>query len=110
MDTKRETKEVKTSGGHTAVIKTYATGREFNEIQGVYLKSAQVNIINGQPAISGLSAETEMEASKKMIEMLVVMLDDSDENLVDRVLDLPLTDYNEVIEALSEISGKKKKE
>ncbi len=108
MDTKRETKEITTSGNHKVVIKTYATGREFNEIQNCYLKDAKLNVIGGVTKIEGFSPTSEFEATKKTLELLVVSLDGIAENLVDRILDLRVDDYNEIVEALKEVSGQKK--
>lgn len=108
MDTKRETKEVKTSGEHVVVMRTYATGREFTDIQNCILKNAKVSYVGGQPVAEGVSGSSELEANKKAVELLVVSVDGKTENVLDTVLDLPADDYQEVVEAVKELLTKKK--
>lgn len=107
----RATKEHKIGEKHTIVVQEYATGREFNEIQNEYLKGANVNVIGGVPRIDGFNPAADSEANKKAVELLVVSLDGQQEvegkTLVDRVLDLPYEQYNEVIEILNGLTGKK---
>lgn len=108
MDTKqRETKEIKV-GEHTVVIKTYCTGREANEIEQVYLAGTKVSMVGTTPTVDGFSPTVEQDANKKAIEVLVVSLDGTNDDLVNRILDLPNTEYVQIVAALGEISGKKK--
>lgn len=107
MSNPRETKEFKTSGGHTIVHKTYATGREYNEIQSIYLKDAKVNVIGGVTKIEGFSANTDYDSNKKAIELLVVSVDGETNGYVEKVLDLPIKEFNEVVDLLNELMGKK---
>jgi len=105
----RETVELKTSGGHSVVHKTWLSGREFNQIESVYLAAANMQIgEDGKPKMGTINPNIEMDASKKLIEVSVVSVDSKTESLVDTVLDLPVEEYNEVISALKKISGKKK--
>lgn len=104
----RETKEFKTSGGHTIVHKTYATGREYNEIQNIYLKDAKVNVIGGVTRIEGFSANTDYETNKKAIELLVVSVDGDTSTFIEKILDLPVKEFNEAIDVLNDLMGKKK--
>jgi hypothetical protein len=104
----REVKEVKTSGGHTLMIKTYATGREYNEIQNQVLKNAKVSLIGGQPVAEGITGSSQLDANKKAIELLVVSVDGKTDGALDLVLDLPASDYQEVVDTLNELLGKKK--
>lgn len=108
MDTKRETKEFTTSGGHVIVHKTYLTGREFNEIQAVLMKDIKIDAIGASPQIQGFNAAAIEESNKKMLELVVVSVDGKTENVADLVLDLPYQETQEVTEALDAISGKKK--
>lgn len=104
----RETREAQI-GGHDFVFKTYLTGREFNEIQRIYLSSAKINMVgNGGPSINSFSAEVELDATKKTLEMLVVSMDGSTENIVDRIEDLPNEVYQLVVANINEAAGKKK--
>lgn len=111
MDTPvRESREITTAGGHKLKLKTYITGREFQEIQSVYLKDAKLNMIGKEMQFQGFNPSSEFEATKKLIELTVISLDDMSEGVTDRVLDLPYKDYQEVVAALEEMSGKKKAE
>ena len=107
MATERATKEVKTAE-HTVIVKTYCTGREFNEIEQVYLTGAKVNMVGNEVHVDGFSPTIEQDANKKAIEILVVSLDGNSEDIVNRVLDLPHNEYLEIVNALSIVSGKKK--
>jgi hypothetical protein len=107
----RETKTFTTKGGHEIVHKTYVTGRESNEIQKVLLKDVKIEAGMGtklSPFMSGFSAASITELNNKTIEILVVSVDGKKENVLDIVLDLPNTDYSEVVTALNEITGEKK--
>lgn len=108
MDTKRETAELKTKGGHVIVHKTYLTGREFNEIQAVLMKDIKIDAIGATPTVQGFNASAIEESNKKMLELLVVSVDGKTENVADTILDLPYQETQEVVDALDAISGKKK--
>lgn len=103
----RETREI-TVGGHTFVLKTYLTGKEFNEIQRVYLSSAKINMVGNNPSINNFTAEVELDATRKTLEMLVVSMDGSTEEVVDRIENLPNDIYQEVVKNINETAGKKK--
>lgn len=107
MDTTRETKELKV-GEHIVVIKTYCTGREYNAIELVYLTGANVSREGAEVVVKGFNPTVEQEASQKAIEMLVVSLDGDANDILNRILDLPHPQYLEVVQALGEVSGKKK--
>jgi hypothetical protein len=108
MDTQRETKKVKTKGGFEIEYYSYATGREYNQIQDIYLKDAKMTMIGNDIKIDGFNPIAETEVNKKTIELLVVSLNGVAENIVDRIMDLPYHDYNEITEILGDVSGKKK--
>ena len=108
MSQNRPTKEIITTNKHKIVYYEYATGRDYNAIQEVYLKDAKLNMIGKDVRIEGFNPNAENEANKIMFSLLVVSVDDQNEGVADKILDLPVIDYNEVIAALNEISGKKK--
>ena len=107
MQNNRPTKEI-TVSGHRVVIKTYATGREYNEIQSVYLRSAKISMVGKDAQVGSFTGEVQIEAVKKSIEMLVVSVDDITQNVVDVILDFPLEDYETVVTEINEITSKKK--
>ncbi len=108
MDTKRETKIFETSRGHKVEIKTYLTGREFNEIQAVYLQDVKLDTVGQEIKLSGFNPSAEQKANNRTIELLAVSFDGSSDDILNKVLDLPHDEYDEVIAQLSEVSGKKK--
>lgn len=107
METTRETKELKTSGGHVVTYKAWISGREFNAIQSVYLKSVNVTMVSGQPQVGGIDPSVNEQAVSKLIEMLVVSIDGVTAGALDKILDLPVSDYNEIVAVLQEVNSKK---
>lgn len=108
----RETKEFKTTGGNVIVYKSYITGRESNEIQKILLKDMKIEVGEAKlsPFVGAVSAANITELNNKTIELLVTLLNGTAENILDRILDLPNTEYAEISAKLNEISGDKKKE
>ncbi len=105
---KRETRSFTTTGGNKIVHKTYATGAEFNEIQSVYLKSAKMSMVGQDIQVKDFDTTVEIKANIKTIDILIESLNDSEENCTERILNLPSSEYLEILEALEEASGKKK--
>lgn len=103
----RATKEIKV-GEHTIKVKTYCTGGEFNQIQSVYLRSAKINVIGSTPQVAGFTAEVELEATKKAVELLVVSIDGSTDDVIQKVEDLPYQEYAEIVDEINTLIGKKK--
>lgn len=104
----RPTVEFVTSKGTKLVVRSFVTGREFNEIQNTYMENAKITVVNGQPQVEGFDPKAEQTATYKLIEKLVVSVGDVRENVLEAVLELPSTEYLEVVEKINEISGKKK--
>lgn len=105
---KRETKEFKSKNGNIVVHYTYLTGREANEVQMVYLKDAKVNVIGQEVKVDGFSPALEFEANKKLLSFMIVSLNGDNQNVVDRLLDLPNDEYEEIVKVIDGISNKKK--
>lgn len=108
MNKERPTIEIKTPHGHVVVLKEYATGRESNELQNIYLSSAKISVVGNTPKIDGFDPKAEEQVIHKMIGLLVVSVDGSTDGVVDAVLDMRVDDYNAVVEKLNEVTGKKK--
>lgn len=102
----RETKEINV-GGHVIVYKTYLTGREEREIQNQMLNQLELNQKSGEPEITGFKGAMLREQQDKYILNVVVSIDGSSENILDRLLDLPSTQFNKVMEVVQEIAEKK---
>ena len=104
----RETKEFKTTRGTVIKHYTYLRGRDANAIQAVYTKGAEVNMVGGEVKVEGFNINSDEEATKKTLELLVVSVNGSDKNVVEDILDLPNDEYKEIVTTLNELSGKKK--
>lgn len=110
MSTDRPTKEINI-GEHVVKMYTYATGREFNEIQAELMKDIKVGMGGGgAPKMEGFTPVAVQDATKKTIALLVISLDGDASNVAERVLDLPQSEYAAITDALDEVSGKKKSE
>lgn len=104
----RPTKEFKTSGGHIVVFKTYATGREFNAIQSVYLSAGKINVVGKEVVLDNFSTDIHLKAKEKMIEVLVVSIDGATDSVLEKCLDLPANEYNEIVDFVSTETDQKK--
>lgn len=103
----RETISFETSSGHKVETKTYATARESIIIQEVYLRGAKMEFIGGASTVKEVSPTIQFEVEKKMIEVLVVSIDGQKENLVEVALELPNTDYQEILSKIDTFIAKK---
>lgn len=108
MEINRPTKEFTTKNGVKVVYKSYSTGREYNEIQDIYVSGMKFNMLGNDMRMEGFNPSVDIDADKKRIELLVVSVDNTSDDLVNKILDLPHEDYEEIIEVIGEISGKKK--
>jgi hypothetical protein len=101
-NTDRPEAEFKTSGGHTVVLRDYITGLEHRQIRSIYARALKADAD---------ASQVEYEADNLAIEIVVTSLDGGADNIVSRVLALPLIDFKEVIAQIGErIEGKKKSE
>ena len=107
----RESKEIITPvDKKKIVIKTYLTGREYNEVEKIFLASSKIEI-GGQPA--SFSGSVVKDAEIKLIEQAVISVDSDDKDVANKVLDLKQADYSFVVKELNEMKysqpeGKKK--
>lgn len=109
MNTDRPTIEWTTPGGIPVVLRTYITGREFQALKNVYVEDAKAKIDGrGGVEVEGFNPLADDKAIERMISFVVVSLSGSTENVVDRVLDLPVDDYQEIVTKIKEITDKKK--
>ena len=102
----RETKEITTSGGHKIVLKTYLTAGESRTVNAAIFEGAKFRFEDGtarmEEGISGMVMNSMQDA---LILSLVVSLNGTADNLVERCLDLPERDFEELDKALREISN-----
>ncbi len=108
----RETKELITPvDGHKVVVKTYLTGREYREIENVFLRQAKVNTAGQQ---SGeFDGSIVKVAEDRLLEQAIISIDGSTENILNKALDFKNADFSYLVKELNdmkygEIEGKKK--
>jgi hypothetical protein len=106
----RETKPIVTSNSHTVTLKTYITGREQREISAVFLRDVAMTQAGKEAALSGFKGTLIHEAENKALELVVVDLDSSPDDLVNRILELPAQDYQDIVNAVNEVTQGKKNE
>lgn len=104
----RETKIIKIKGVDV-VIKEYATARESQAIQSAYFKGTKIEVNGEQPRISDFDLSVQTEVEKEMIRNLVVSFGElkNPDEIVEKALDLPVTDYNELIKEIDSLISKK---
>lgn len=121
QDTQRPTKDLTTSGGYKAKIKTYITGRESNSIQDVFMKEASIRDVkmkdgNAEASLGekGISTNKIWEAQNLTIETMVVRLEYPDGQVFEETsaireafLDMPRADFQELLEVIGEITDPK---
>src|SRR5271163_95483 len=88
----REQKEITTPGGRKVVVKTYLTAKEVNGTLKQILSSTEVT--DGK---AKLSAIVGIERNEKLVEAAVISLDNSSENLSDRLGELPIADWQFIL-------------
>ena len=112
----RETRKFTTKGGHEVEVVTYVTGREMREINGVYYEKMKmtapaavdgVSDKNAKPLVDLGGKATFAMVEDKRIEVCVVSLDGAVADVIERVLDLHGDDYDEVMDAVNELTVKK---
>jgi len=98
----RETKTIKTPSGKEAVIKSYLTAGERNQLRRIFLEGSRVNSASGQ--VNEFSGTLLEEAEKKLIELAIVSFDGSKETIYQRLLDERPEDYDYLIQELNALS------
>lgn len=102
----REVKEIVTSGGTKVEIYTFITGREAREITNVYLEGMKIQIdASGQTKSNEMNASLSAQAQDKAIELLVRSVNGDTTKCLANVLDLPKTDFDEVIAEIDKIQS-----
>ena len=96
-----------TTGGRAIKYKAWLTGREANELQTIYLGAAKIKVVNEKPQMDGFDPSVEIKATQKIIEIMVVSVDGKTEDVVNLVLDMKQSEYDEVVAALNEVAKKK---
>jgi hypothetical protein len=97
----RPTRIFETTEGRRLILREYITGGENWEIRSIYMAAPKTDD----------AKSVAIDAEKKAFELCVQSIDDKTDNIAGRILDLPLSEYKEVTEQVTDIiEGKKKSE
>lgn len=106
-------KTLDTKGGYKVELKGFITGRQKRHIAAAFTEDMEIKSVQGEQSFS-LSASKADIANDRAIESVVISITgpgvDEKKTIVDKVLDLPAADYDEVLAAVEDITGDKKKE
>ncbi len=103
----REIKDIRI-GSHTFKVKSYATALEANTIQQAYFKGTKLEVVGEQPKITEFNPGVQFDVNQEMIRQMVVSMDDDNEGIVERCLELPNDDFTELVQAIDALVSKKK--
>jgi len=104
----RQTKELTTPGNHKIVLRSYLTGREAADIKSTLLFSLKMStsdLENKKVDMGGISGSVLIEQERKTLGYLLVSVDGDGENPVDKLLDLPSTEYDAVLKEIETIKN-----
>ena len=105
----RQTKTIDLGGGFSAKVYTYATAGQSQEIQKVYFNGTKIEVSGQTPRINDFNPSIQFDVQKKLIETLVLSIDDNGKDFpVSSSLDLPLEQYEALLTHLDELTSKKK--
>lgn len=93
----RETRKIKTLSGKEVELKSYLTARERNELRNIYLSNMKVGIEEEVPVLKEIPGSMVEQAERKLIELVVVSYDGSQENILERILDGSPEEYDFVV-------------
>jgi hypothetical protein len=86
----------------------YLTGREAAEIKAIMLSSLKMTMSDLESKkvdMGGLSGEVLAQQERKTLETLLVSVNGEVENAVEKLLDLPSTEYDAVLKKIEEIKN-----
>jgi hypothetical protein len=104
----RETKTFQTPGGHAVVLNAYLTGREANDIKSVMYGSLKLNmedVQSGKVNLSDIPGSFLVEQERKALGILLVSIDGDTNGPVEKLLDLPSTEYEAVVKEINKIQN-----
>jgi hypothetical protein len=109
----RETKEFITPAGRKIVLRTYLTGREANEIKAAMFSALKMNMDDAQSGkvnVGDMSGTFLIEQERKALDFLLVSIDGDIMGPVEKLLELPSTEYEAVIKEVNAIQNPTKPE
>lgn len=102
----RETVEFKTkSGENTVVLHTYLTRRERRQIKNALFGGKEIAVDGKNDIKASVSMELTDVAEDKTFELMVVELNGSKENILERILELPDAEADQIKAKIDELTG-----
>lgn len=106
METK--TKTIKTSGGHEVVLKEEISAKEFILLRDVWLNNAKITGSNPEDmSFAGVTGAMVKEHEQKSIGVVVISIDGNSDKILDQVLELSATDYQEIVAEVHKVTAGK---
>lgn len=103
----RPTKEITTPiGNHKVVIKSFVTGREKRSFIAVFLGDGKLSVNPSNMEAQNVDVKPNLiqQADELVLKTVVVSVDGSSEDVVNRVLDMHGADYDFVKAAVDEVA------
>ena len=93
----RQTQKLTTPSGKEVEIKTYLTARERNGLRESILGGVTIDPVTGEPKVAEITGKRFEEMEHDSILVLVISFDGSPDNIVERLLDGTVEDYDFVV-------------
>lgn len=108
----QKTIQLVTPNGKALELKNYMTARERSVIRGIFVNDYKIDVTNilpnnidNQPQQKReITGEQILKAEEKIIEILVTSFDESNENILNRIMDGSPEDYDFIVEETTKIS------
>jgi hypothetical protein len=104
----RETKTIKTPSGVNVEIKTYITGREVNELEDIIFNEVNLSAVAGEKKpganVNFNNASFIRKQIHRTIEIMVVSVNESKEDVLNKILDLKKEDYQFVMQEIDKVT------
>jgi hypothetical protein len=93
------------SKNHIIIFNEYLTGREKRIIKNAIWTGKSMQIKDGKGESDAVPMEQLDLPTDKTIELMVMSIDGSDKDILQRILDLRDRDYDDVLEKIEELTG-----
>jgi hypothetical protein len=94
---------------HEIVLKSYITGREYRQINTAFMRDVEIeaNAKGETPTMKGLKGSAVEEYENAQLKHVVISIDGSLENVLERILDMRIEDYEFIAKKVRNIIGEK---
>jgi hypothetical protein len=97
-----------TPAGSVIVLRAYLTGREAADIKSIMLSSLKMSMSDFESKkldMGGLSGDVLAQQERKTLDYLVVSVNGDTDKPVEKLLDLPSTEYDAVLKEIEKIKN-----